>query len=638
MGYINLLSIDPEYLATNGSSIKGISKKLALSLSELLLTSDELRLEQVLEELSVPSNYHKPISSVFYIDRDKCRCFSKINMNEIDPFEIAEILSVFDGMTKTKAHRIEIKLQKKQSLADEEALWKELLESNLTLDNLQILRPWITCRNTSKNSFRLNEYDNFDSEEIMITNVHPNILKVGDQLTITGNSFGPYKEWVNVAISGYPAEIISYNEQKGEIKVVVPKEAKDEAFIELDVNGVSNILPFYIQIEPSFTTTSCEDDAQLKIEVHGTAHPCLIDVHRKSEIIPSETIILQTNYYCGVNSCLLPLGGTAGKFFVDTISFNSVIDPAIYGLPEFSLTLPFYAVTYIQLVRRKEKDKITKKDIVVYYFYRNGKWWQIIDKKKKHPKDDKGIDLREGANPNYKEADAKVAKELNKKFFPTGWEKAWEGFDKEAAFQLQMMAGMLLAMQGISEEDAKLIMQIKKMRIDGKDWDAILDKKWWAILKILLFAGATAGTGALLSRFLGKLFKLRFLKKLTKVDELEDQITITVKKKFRSGPNVKKGITGEIKGRVDKGKGILDCDPVAVDWVNKTGKRGLATDLFRTWIEKLLEFAKKKGLKKVRIRRAARSKSGEKMMERLGFKKIFNGKSGSVWEKVIDVK
>ena len=501
------------------------------------------------------------------------------------------------------------------------------------------LKNWITCARTRNNSFRLDKYAKIDKERIAISQVKPLKVKVGDKLTIKGHGFGPYQAWINVAIGGKKAEVISYNKTKGELVCEVPRGARDNCLIELDVNGFPNIEPFYIDIKPTVVYSKCPDFAALKIEVLGTSHPCLIDVTRQGALFPEQTFSLKTNYFSGVNSCLLPLGGVSGKFFRDSIKLASIIDPMLLGLPALSPALSpvLFALNYIQLVAREEKDPKTGKTIIVYYFFRDGKWWRVKDPNKKHPRDKKGIDLRETEDPNFEEADAKTAAKLNEDIFPTDWQKKWKDFEEHMARDLQMMSHMLLAMQGISEEEAGLVMQIRQMLHSGRSLDEILEIKWWEILKILLIAAATAGALKVLGRFLRILFKTRLLKKLTQVDELDDEITITVKKKHQPS-NTKKGIQGEIKGKVDKTTGTLECDPTSVDWVNKTGQKGLATDLFEEWIKLLVEYAKKKGLKRVRIRRAASSKSGEKLMERLGFKKIFNGESGSVWEKVIDVK
>lgn len=116
-------------------------------------------------------------------------------------------------------------------------------------------------------------------------------------------------------------------------------------------------------------------------------------------------------------------------------------------------------------------------------------------------------------------------------------------------------------------------------------------------------------------------------------------IEITIRSKFHP-KNGKGGVKGSIKGRVVKGEGYLDCDPSVENWINSTGKRGLATDTFEEWVKILKKFAKGEELKKVRITRVASTPEGAKMMRRLGFEPVVGRcKPDGIgfWRKIVNV-
>ena len=343
---------------------------------------------------------------------------------------------------------------------------------------------------------------------------------------------------------------------------------------------------------------------------------------------------------------------TPGKRYVLQVLASSIVTSQVLAsstlVPFFYtpiLTGPVFLQTKlipIQLVIQEEKDPVSGKERKVYYFFRNGKWFRIVDPKRKHPKDPHGIDIRDGIkDPNFTAAPADINAELNKRFFPTGWEKNWQQFEESSRVQLQILAQIGLKMQGVDPESIALMQTIREELAAGESVGSIWETHQTKILLIILGLIASAAVGAILGKLFRLIFRKKWLKALTDVDPGEDIIKIRVKDGLKAIKDKRNGLDGAIAGIVQKEAERLYCPPAITTFVNTSGKTGAVTDLFLEWIKILKAYAKEKGLKEVHIVRTASSSDGVKLLKRLGFKPTAGNKSlkgiGD-WERTLPVK
>ena len=125
MSHINLLSVDPDFMASNGKAFDGIGAKSAKKLSQIIPKTRSSSLDGILKQADISARYRKGLARVFYINRE-CSCFSKLNINDVDPFEIADTLKVFTGISGKRAKSLENALRLRPLIENEDVFWRLL--------------------------------------------------------------------------------------------------------------------------------------------------------------------------------------------------------------------------------------------------------------------------------------------------------------------------------------------------------------------------------------------------------------------------------------------------------------------------------------------------------------------------------
>jgi hypothetical protein len=99
------------------------------------------------------------------------------------------------------------------------------------------------------------------------------------------------------------------------------------------------------------------------------------------------------------------------------------------------------------------------------------------------------------------------------------------------------------------------------------------------------------------------------------------------------------GIYAEYEGVINKDTNSLEVNYGTQTWYNATGMKGVVSSLAELMIDALVKFAKKKGLRFVRMKRVASSPQGASLLQKLGFKPRSVRPDGvGLWEKVIAVE
>ena len=422
----------------------------------------------------------------------------------------------------------------------------------------------------------------------------------------------------------------------GQIQILSPSSNQNVFDLEHEINWApskfdqnkSNNISYTVKFWGEDTLTKSSQTigrTQPFLTINTGENVSLGGLLNDSSFTPGSRYALQVLHY--FNKQLLATSATISFFYT----------PLLSG-PVFLQT----QLIPIQLVIRDEKDRVSGKVFKVYYFFRNGKWFRILDPKRMHPKDPKGIDLREGIkDQNFTSAPPEVSAELNQELFPPGWEKAWQQFDEASRVQLQILAQLGLKLQGVDPETIALIQTVRKDLEEGKSADSIWETHKTKILLIILGLVAAAAVGAIVGKLFRLIFRRKWLKALTHVEEATDTIIIRVDDSLKAIKDVRKGLDGAIAGQVKKDAGKLYCPPAIVTVINTSGKKGAATDMFLEWFKILKAYAKKKGLKEVHIVRTASSDDGVKFLKRLGFKPTSSNthlKGLGDWELTLPVK
>ena len=483
--------------------------------------------------------------------------------------------------------------------------------------------------------------------EPFIHEVSQTEITPGESLTIDGYGFGSHESWVTVWFDNCPAKIIEFSAER--LVVEAPRSISDVTELIVSVNDLLS-QSIRLMVKPFIEHVQTER-AESYLNIVGTSHPCLVDVEMASQLLPGFSGTLQSTIIDNKNIVPLSLGGVSPIFVDYKYSLVEVMTPFLaipYAMP---LSGILFSV-YIQTVTRKEKDQLTGKDRTVWYFYRDGKWWRILDPKKKSADDPELVDLEDDKpTKNFTEADKAATDSLNKKFFPTDWEKHWEGFSDVSRRQLQIMFIMLTQMNGIDAEDADLVLQIRKMLGEGKTLDQILSEKESKIYKAMIgvaigvgTAGAAVvvkrtGLGGYLRKFLGKFFgESRIFKKITRRTETPDSLDLDINPTSTLGRQGK--VKGNLSGKVNRDLDRLDVDSGTEKFENNGAGRGFVKRLGADWLEQMKEFARKKGLSKVRVTQWVCSKEGAEAAAKMGMRRVPNRTKPDgtgQWEKIIDL-
>lgn len=469
----------------------------------------------------------------------------------------------------------------------------------------------------------------------------------GQSLTIDGYGFGSHESWVSVWFDNCQAEITGFSNNR--LVVNVPLEICDTTDLIVSVNDLLS-QRIRLMVKP-FIQHQQYVSADSYLNILGTTHPCLVDVEMTSPVLSRFSDTLQSVMIDGKNIVPLGLGGVSQTFVNYKYSLVEVAVPYL-AIP-MAMPLPniLFSV-YIQTITRKERDPNTGKERTIWYFFRDGKWWRILDPEKKSAEDPTLVDLEDDKpDKNFVEADQSVADQLNSQFFPEDWEKDWEDFEEVTRRQLQIMFIMLTQMQGIDAEDADLVLQIKKMLHDGKTVDQILNEKESKIYKALIgvaigavTAGGLAvvkksGLGVFLGRFLGKFFgESRIFRKVTRRRETVDSLELDIDPTSTLGRQGK--VKGNLRGKVNREKGQLDVDSGSENFENNGAGRSFVKRLGKHWTDEMIEFARKKGLKKVRITQWVCTKDGAEAARKMGFRPVtgrIKPDGTGQWEQVFDV-
>ncbi len=495
--------------------------------------------------------------------------------------------------------------------------------------------------------------DYFDAElwqcvpQPFIHEVSANEIMPGQSLIIDGYGFGSHKRWVSVWFDNCQAEITEFSAER--LVVEAPRSISDVTELIISVNDLLS-QSIRLMVKP-FIEHIQDERAESYLNILGTSHPCLVDVEMTSTLLPGFSGTLQSTVINGKNLVPLGLGGVSPDFVNYKYSLVEVMAPFL-AIP-YAMPLPdiLFSV-YIQTVTRKEKDPVTGKDRTVWYFFRDGKWWRIRDPEKKSADDPELVDLEDDKpEKNFVEADQATTAALNTKFFPTDWEKHWEGFEEVSKRQLQIMFIMLTQMNGVDAEDADLVLQIRRMLGEGKTIDQILSEKESKIYKAMIgvaigavtVGGAAVvkktGLGGYLRRFLGKFFsESRIFRKITRRRETPDSLELDIDPTSTLGRQGK--VKGNLKGKVNRDQGRLDVDSGTENFENNGAGRGFVRRLGADWLEQMKEFARRKGLSKVRVTQWACTKEGAEAARKMGMRPVpgrTKPDGTGQWEQIFDV-
>ena len=648
MTILNVNLVPDDLLSPILQQFEGVAPAQASRATEIILSKKPLKESRDVTDCLLESGIDPALTNVMSgwlcAYDDPCPCWNRVNLNDIAAFDTIRLFSAISGISAKIADSLQaIRIAAPRPMEFREFA-DQLAEAGVKGPVIEALGLWTDAYiDDASNALNWAEFESALSELPLLEDVHPPAAAPGDTLRLSVRYLDDVMA-PNIRVDGYPAEIVTYEPDESLIEIVVPDEACEMAEITLDAGGLLSDDTLALEVLPRVVAQDCPDSADTRLVVQGTTMPCLIDVTAPDPLVQHGVIeqTLETQFFCGTNSVILPRGGAASPV-MPKYALTHVNDAMLFGVVGLPILASFVP---IQFVGREEKDSTGKK-IVVYYFFRDGKWWRVIDNEKMHPEVPDAVDVRPDIpDPNIREADATTAESLNKQFFPTGWQEMWEGFDEATARDLQIMFAMAWQMNGLGEEDLKVLLDIKRRRAAGQDWDTIFGIHWQYIAFVILIGLALKGAGPVLRRLFNRLFVGRLIKKITRQTETKDSIELVIEQKFRAGSNVKKvagglkgGVNGRIRGRVDPDAGELICDvDFGVKWVNKSGQKKLASNVFEEWIERLRKFAEKKGLKRVRIERVTTSPSGEKMLQDLGFERIGEKLNGNqLWRKVVDV-
>ncbi len=643
MTVININTVPNEGLPDLMTLFEGVSPTAADKLANMTAASpmkDADAVRAALIEVGVSEPDAAALLDWFSADDDPCDCWHKININDIPAEETARLFARLTGIDGTTAETLETIRLSAPRPADGTEWSAQLSEAGVPAALIERLGLWFDAeRLDDTNTFNCAEFEEAYFEIPILEDVSPIEAAPGDTIRLSLNRVVDDESHV-VHVNGYPAEITAIDPKAATIDAKVPDDVFGPAEVGVTCGGMAS--PFTVPIEtlPTIRREDCPDSIDAHLTVLGTADPVLIDV---TEVDPvsgePSTRTLETEFTCGTNSVAWR-GGHSASPIQTSFALNSIASPALAGL---ATALPVLAsVVYVQIVRRKET--VNGKEVYRYYFHRNGKWWKITDPKQMHPDAPTLIDVREGPDPNFTEADAATQTSLDKKFFPDNWELAWRAWDAAARRDFQIMWALLWQMNGLGEEEAKVLFDIKRRLDAGESAGSILDRYWKFILFRVLLVAATAGAGVLLKRLFQSMWVKRLVEKVTSEKKTRKGITLEIKKALRSGEDIpvkdktfKGGLRGHISGEVNRKRRTLDCKMSFVEWQNLTEKRGFATEVFRNWIERLKKYARQRGLKAVWIERLATTDKGKAMLERLGFTvvKEYRLASGKIARKMM---
>ena len=640
---------------------KGVDDVAALRLREIVsdhpgvFTSDAL--QQVLHEAGIEPAFFEGLTQWFYAHDDPCACWRQVNVNDLRYTETFNYFNALAGIEPSAAEAVSVLRASKRRPKGALELVNLLTEAGVPMAVIERLSTWMTAEiNEITNA--PNELETLDSlsDHPVLMAAEPSKAAPGDKLRLDViNLRDEQSTWVE--INGYPARLNRFDTADGILECIVPEEACDAGEIRVFVDGMPSPISLEIPLLPKLIENPCHDAefADTRLDVRGTSSSVLIDVDR-TDPVTGEAIheTLQTEFYCGTNGAILR--GAHAPFPV-TYVIGDVLDHSYYGL--FGSPLLAAALTVVQFIGREEEDAAGKKRIV-YYFFRDGKWWRVRDKTRMHPKDSSAVDVRDDVtDKNFDEADAAIAAELQKSFFPSGWEQAWQEFEESQRVQMQLMWAITWQMAGGDADSAKLLFDVKKSLDDGETVDEILAKHWKKILFSVVLGVAVGNAGKIL-RVMKRFFRFFFPKLINRISRVVkngDDITIDIIDEAKHGQTSGKlgkkvggnGIDAGMRGRIDRGRNVLYAQPTVIGrhgpidtgWVNETGRRGFARDIFQDWVEKLKTFAKEKKVRNVEIDMTTITKEGAEMAEKLGFLKVSEHGSGKLksikWTRIYPV-
>lgn len=491
-----------------------------------------------------------------------------------------------------------------------------------------------------------NDFDAVFAEIAAIPAVHriePATFKPGDTIRLEGRGFSPYLHWNRVWIAGQPAELIEGSTT--ELNVKVPDSARDIGLVEIEVGGRVGV-PATGILEADLRIRTCGRSADAIAEILGTSEPRTIVVRHSSTTYGESVEFVTSRYYCGENTAFIQKGAMKGQHYSVSHSLPAAPVMALGAMPSILPVGLLFSVVVIDVVRREVTDPKTGEVHYEYYFYRDGKWWRILDPDLRHPDYPDLFDLEdESDRPNFEPAGDEEARRLDGVFFPSGWELFWRAFDESMHRDLQLLAAMAAMQVGLEAEDLELLEQIREMSKNGHTIEEIWDAKQDRILYLILFGlVGVAATGAasmaarrLLGRLFRKMFRRLWIRRIRRVKETENSIEVDVHPDFRPRGG-QGGVQGGLRGTVNRGTNTLDSDYGAEEWINSTGRRGLATDIMSDFIDVLVDFARRKGLRRVRIRRVASTEEGAGLLRRNGFQPVRVDENGiGLWERIIEV-
>jgi len=488
----------------------------------------------------------------------------------------------------------------------------------------------------------------------IITDFWPKQVFPGSPLVVTFSTPSEYKPYTRVIMAGQPCDLIAVGE--GYLIAWVPESVRDYADFYLE-SGLVESEPQLISVLPRVVIHPQESNSLVRrVEVLGTRDPVRLVAVYKSGALPNLLDIYyerNTVFFDGKASETLWAMDFEGQVPPIFIEDKDTLFSEAGTLESRSYIIDLVRIT----VRKKVGGRLKKVD--EYYFWRNGKWYKIKDPNRRWKKDKRIIELGElpGTGPkNYEEADEKTQRKLNKYFFPTGWEKFWEGFSRRSRAQLQFLLILTLKMTGGDPELVRLIIKIVEERKKGASWDEIFDRHGDELLVALLVATALGLLFKAIGKLITALIRSRkdLVRKLVgKVKVKGNKVSIAIKDKYKDpkklGKLVKKyrkplrkplleGLDYSMTGTIEEGKLLRYSlyNDRTFKIPEQLQKQCLGTAILAEMIRKIIKFAQRRGLKKILIKRSATSDAAVSVLERLGFEREGISPLGE-WKLEIDL-